>query len=200
MFAIAQPRPPFIEFKQVAVQDMVKTLELGYRCTKDVDFAFIMQPGSKDCVEVEAVTWLDNIKRRSLEGEGNAYPLEWVDAFKKKYEMWKAGNEAPLNGTSVKEWPVLSPSQVQNFLALNILTIEDVAAMTEEALARFGMGSRELRDKAREWTKGKEVSDAAMKENGELKTRIADLEAKLEQLLAGNVVEKPRRGRKPKED
>jgi hypothetical protein len=137
---IAQARPPFVEFKQIAKHDPKRSEELGYRVTKNVDMAFIMQPGSRDQVEIEAEAWLNSIKRKMLDAAPDAYPQEWVDGFRKKYEMWKEGNEAPLNGTSVKEWPVLSPAQVQNFIALGLLTIEDVAAMTEEAMGRYGMG------------------------------------------------------------
>lgn len=191
---IAQARPPFVEFKQIAKHDPKRSEELGYRVTKNVDMAFIMQPGSRDQVEIEAEAWLNSIKRKMLDATPDAYPQEWVDGFRKKYEMWKEGNEAPLNGTSVKEWPVLSPAQVQNFIALGLLTIEDVAAMTEEAMGRFGMGGRELREKAREWISRKELTANALKENEELKGLVAELKSRLESLEG----DKPRKG-KPKE-
>jgi len=129
-----------------------------------------------------------------LDATPDAYPQEWVDGFRKKYEMWKEGNEAPLNGTSVKEWPALSPAQVQNFIALGLLTIEDVAAMTEEAMGRYGMGGREIREKAREWISRKELTANALKENEELKGLVAELKSRLESLEG----DKPRKG-KPKE-
>jgi hypothetical protein len=191
---IAQARPPFVEFKQIAKHDPKRSEELGYRVTKNVDMAFIMQPGSRDQVEIEAEAWLNSIKRKMLDAAPDAYPQEWVDGFRKKYEMWKEGNEAPLNGTSVKEWPVLSPAQVQNFIALGLLTIEDVAAMTEEAMGRYGMGGRELREKAREWISRKELTANALKENEELKGLVAELKSRLESLES----DKPRKG-KPKE-
>ena len=189
--AVAHERSPYVEFKMVAKDDPVKSHEVGYRVTKDVAMAFVTQPGSKDQFEYEAEKWLDSIKHKAIDGR---YPQLWVDAFNKKYEAWKEGREAPLNGTSVKEWPLLSPAQAENFIALRILTIEDVAAMTEEAMARFGMGSRNLREKAREWLKGKEISDIAMKENIELKKRVQELEDLMKQMLEA----KPKRGRPPK--
>lgn len=183
-------RPPFVEFKQVAKHDPKKSEELGYRVTKNVDMAFVMQPGSRDQVEIGAVAWLDSLKRKMLDGSPDAYPPEWVDGFRKKYEMWKEGMEAPLNGTSVREWPVLSPAEVENFIANRILTIEDVSAMTEEAMSRFGMGARGLRDKAREWLSAKDLAGNALKENEELKKLLADALARIEALE-----DKPKRGR-----
>lgn len=195
---IAQARPPFVEFKRIAVPDSVKTQELGRRVTKDVDFAYIMQPGSRDQVERKATDWLAMIKQKNLDASPDAYPEEWVRGFHEKYKAWLDGQEMPLDGTSVKEWALLSPAQAENFIALRILTIEDVAAMTEDALGRFGMGGRELRDKAREWLTKQEVAGSLAIENQELKQQLADLSARLAQLETGQVVEKARRGRKPK--
>lgn len=188
MIGIQQARPPFVEFKQIARHDPRRSQEVGYRVTKDVDMAFIMQPGSRDQVEIEASAWLDSIRRKMIDAAPDAYPQEWVEGFKKKYEAWKAGLDAPLNGTSVKEWPLLSPAQVQNFQAIGLMTIEDVSAMTEEAMGRVGMGARELRDKARQFLTAKDVAATAIAERDE---RISALEAKIAELEA----DKPKRGR-----
>lgn len=197
MIGMQQSRPPYVDFRQVAKHDPKRSLELGYRVTKDVDMAFIMQPGSKDCLEIEASAWLESIRRKSLEAAHDAYPEEWVRAFQQKFDAWKAGQEAPLNGTSVKEWPVLSPAQAQNFIALHLLTIEDVADMTEEAMQRYGMGSRELREKAREWIKGKEFAKTAINENETLKQQLAEALERIKALEEGE--DKPRRTRKKAE-
>jgi hypothetical protein len=191
MIGIQQARPPFVEFKQIAKEDKPKTLELGRRVTKNVDMAFIMQPGSRDQLEIEANQWLASIKRKMLEATADSYPQEWVEQFHKKYDMWKQGLEAPPMGTSVREWPVLSPAEIENFIACKILTVEDIAAMTEQAMGSFGMGARALREKAREWLQAKEVAGAVQKENEELKRQLAELSARLEQIES----DKPKRGR-----
>ena len=195
---IAQARPPFVEFKRVALPDPVNTEKLGRRMTKDVDFAFIMQPGSRDQVERVATDWLAMLKNKQLSGAADAYPDEWVTAFHKKYEAWKEGHDAPLNGTSVREWPVLSPAEAENFIALRVMTIEDVAAMTEDAMSRVGMGSRALRDKAREWLAGKDAAGQLAEENKTLKAALAELMERVKQLETAPA-ETPRRGRPPKE-
>jgi len=216
MTQLAPVRPPFVEFKRLAVHDPIRTAELGRRVTKDVNFAFIMQPGSRDQVERYADDWLKMIKDKVLNASADAYPEEWVSAFERKYEAWKAGHEAPLNGTSVKEWSYLSPAQCENFIGLRIVTIEDVAAMTEDAMMKVGMGARELREKAREWCQGQEVAKTVSKENEDLKNQLAALQAQVALMTAAKPVkeaiqekaaelglydEKPepkKRGRKPK--
>lgn len=197
-----KPRPPFVEFKRIAVHDKKRSEELGRRVTKDVDFAFVMQPGSKDQVERVATDWLAMLKNKIINGSPDAYPQEWVDGFHAKYKAWQEGLDAPLNGTSVKEWPVLSPSQAENFISLHILTIEDVAAMTEQALSAYGMGARELKQKANDWVRGK---DQASQENEILRKQLADLTERLKALeasadLSDNTDEpqQVKRGRKPK--
>lgn len=193
--SLAQARPPYVEFKRIAIEDKKRSLEMGYRVTKDVEMVYVMQPGSKDQVERLASDWLASIKLKALNGSPDAFPQEWIDGFHRKYQAWKDGNEMPLNGTSVKEWPVLSPSQAENFISLRVLTIEDVAGMTEECMARYGMGGRELRDRAREWIKGKEISAQIAQENIELKQKMAALEERLaamESPVIGNDLEKLR--------
>ena len=191
MIGIAQARPPYIEFYIGTKPDPKKSVELGYRVTKDIDMVRIIQPGSRDTLEMVASEWLDRIKVKFLENAHDALPEEWIASFRKKYEMWKEGQEAPVNGTSIKEWPLLSPAQVSNLMACHILTIEDVAEMTEMAMQQAGMGSRELKTKASEWLKGKEISEAAMLENNKLKQEIEELKAQMAEFLA----DKPKRGR-----
>ena len=192
---IAQARPPFVEFKQVAIHDAKRSNELGYRVTKDVDRAYIMQPGSRDVFEIDAEQWLKQIRQKAIDDAHDAYPREWIDQFQKKYDLFKEGQEAPPNGTHVREWPHLSPSQVQNFVAARIITVEDVANLTEEALGRVGLGTRELRDKAREWLASRDMARNALQENDALKAQLAELTARLAELEA----DKPKRGRPAKE-
>ena len=131
MIGVAQARPPFVEFFIDTIHDPVRSVELGYRVTKDRDMVRIVQPGSRDDLLKPAEEWLTQIKTKMLENAHDAMREEWVNGFHAKYKAWKEGQEAPLMGTSVKQWPVLSPAQVQNLLACHILTIEDVAEMTE---------------------------------------------------------------------
>lgn len=194
MIGIAQARPPFVQYEVQAVFDPQRSEEMGYRVTKDVNYVKVMQAGSKECYIAKADDWLEQIKRKAIHQDHDAFPQEWVNAYIEKYEAWKKGLEAPLNGTSVKQWPLLTPAQANNFVALNILTIEDVAAMNEEAMQRFGMGARDLREKAKEWISERSIKASLAAENEELKRQLAELAERMAQLEE----DKPKRGRPAK--
>lgn len=193
MLSIAEARPPYVRFITEAVKDTPRSIELGRNVTKDVDYACIRQVGSKDELKIKAGDWLTEIKRKSLEGTHDAYPLEWVKQFEGAYDAFKNGQDGPINGTSVKQWALLSPSQAQNFISIGIMAIEDVANMTEDAMRLYGMGARELKEQAKEWMAGKEVAAVVQAENEELKKRIAEMSERLAALE-----DKPKRGRPAK--
>jgi hypothetical protein len=181
-----QARPPYVEFKQVAVEDRQATIEAGHRVTKDVSMAFIMQPGSKDQVEKVAEEWLAQIKRKMLSGAPDAYPPEWVDAFQKKFDMWKQGIEAPLNGTSLRQVTFLSPATVENYIAMRVLTVEDLAALDEVAIQHAGMGARADRDKARAWLTSAEDQGKAAEQIAALSATVETMKTQMEALQEQN--------------
>lgn len=173
---IAQARPPFVEFKQVAVEDRNASIEAGRRITKNVNMAFVMQPGSRDQVEKVAEEWIEQIKRQAYLG---SYPETWAQHFEAKFKAWLAGIDGPLEGMPIREWPVLSPAEVENMLSAKVMTVEDLANLSEDAIANLGMGTRALRDKARAWL------DAAV-DTGKSAERISALEAQVSDLLEQN--------------
>src|SRR3979411_570319 len=111
---IQEARPPFVEFKQVAVEDRNASIEAGMRVTKNVNMAFIQQVGSKDQVEKVAEDWLTQLKKQCYEG---IQPEPWYRHFNEKYQDFLAGRETPEKGFPVREWPVLSPAEVENLIA-----------------------------------------------------------------------------------
>jgi len=198
-----QARPPYVEFHQVAVEDRNATIEKGRRITKDVNMAYIMQPGSRDQVEKIAEEWLAQIKTRMLNGAPDAYPEEWVSGFHKKFEMWKEGIEAPLNGTNLRQVSFLSPASVENYQARRIMTVEDLASMDEVAMQNAGMGARADRDKAQAYLKNITDHGAATEELAALRATvetqnqmISELREIIGSLQAQNEAA-PRRGRPP---
>lgn len=68
--------------------------------------------------------------------------------WKAQYEAFKAGQEAPINGTPLSEWPLLSVSRIKELQAQGIRTVEDLAELRDSALHSLGMGGRELQKQA----------------------------------------------------
>lgn len=148
-----KPRPPYVTFERKPEEDRSDFVEGAPMKFKDVDYAYITPIGSKDRIERRVSEWFPQLLQQIREGRAEQ---SWYDAYKATYEAWKNDQEPPVNGTSIKAWPVLSPAQVKSLVALRILAVEDLAEANEETLSRIGMGSRSLKLQAIDWLKSKE--------------------------------------------
>ncbi len=160
-------RKPFIKFESVGIEDRAMTAHSGVYMTRQADFIIIIPHGSEGKTELreEYSFWLDKMKRQigPVRAPGSdagtpfvvesRFPREWLDAIEKGYAAWKKGEELPVEGTPLKQWAVLPPSMLHNFLAQNIFTIEQLADASDEAIAPAGMGARMFRNQAADWIK-----------------------------------------------
>ncbi len=174
-------RPAYVRFVKKAVEDKAESLRQGRYVAKDVDYALISPPYSRDIIEQKATQWLENLDRDVSMGR---LPAEWRDAYKEGYRKWQNGQEMPLNGTPIRGWPVVSPAQQENLIRLNILTVEDLACVNDEGAARLGLGWLELRNKAVAWLRAANDRGGLTQENAELKLQNANLTAQVENLVA----------------
>jgi hypothetical protein len=179
MFQTDYNRPPYVQWETRAVEDRTKSVESGHYVAKDVTFALIMRPGSRDRLEKEAEVWLTELKEKDRKGE---IPPEWFPAFDASYKRWKAGEADPVNGTALKNWPALSPAQVQMITSNGILTVEDLAALPEGEVGSLGIGGITLRQKARSWLEAASDKGKLVEENAALKVQISDLAEQIKNL------------------
>lgn len=169
-----EERPAYVRFERRPMEDKAASIRDGRYVAKDVDFALVTPPYSKDCVEYKVEQWLINMDRNVRDGR---IPERWADQWKASYQSWKNGQEMPLNGTPIKGWGVVSPAQQQTLIAMNCLTVEDLAGINDEGLRRIGMGAIELRDKAKNWL-------ASMKDHGAVTVQLAAMEQENRNLAA----------------
>lgn len=169
-----EERPAYVRFERRPMEDKAASIREGRYVAKDVDFALVTPPYSKDCVEYKVEQWLINMDRNVRDGR---IPEKWADQWKASYNSWKNGQEMPLSGTPIKGWGVLSPAQQQTLIAMNCLTVEDLAGINDEGLRRIGMGAIELRDKAKNWL-------ASMKDHGAVTVQLAAMEQENRNLAA----------------
>lgn len=167
-----QPRPAYVIFETRAVEDRSATVESGHYTTKDVTFAVVTPAGTKDRIEKEAEQWLRDLEEAVRQ---ERFPGEWLTAYRQKFKAWQENQEDPESGTSVRDWPGLSPSQVRTCLDLGIRTVEQVAEMTEEAIQRIGMGGRALRAKAQAWLDASDSTGKISEELAALREEISSL-------------------------
>lgn len=173
---IREDRPAYVRFETRAVEDRAKSIERGMYMTRDVDYALITPPYSKDCVELEVGDWM---RRMDEDVQGGRLPSNWRDQYKAAYAAWKKGEEVPVDGTPVKGWPVISPAQQKNLVSLGFLTVEDLAGMNEEGMKRYGMGAQDMKNKAKAWLK-------AATGPGKVAAEIAALQADMKGLKEQN--------------
>lgn len=170
---LKEERPAYVRFETRAVEDRDASIERGHYVTRDVEYALVTPPYSRDCVEFIASEWLRQI---DTEVSAGRLPGAWRDQYKSAYQAWKAGNEIPLNGTPVKGWQLLSPAQQSNLIHLGFLTVEDIAGMNDEGQKRYGMGALDMKNKAQAWLNAAAGTGKVAAENAALKAKLDALE------------------------
>lgn len=119
---------------------------------------------------------------------------EHKERWPQAYAAFKEGRELALDGTPLEAWPLLTPGQVMEFKALNIRTVDALAALDDGNLNRLGTGGRNIRDKAKaflETAAGYAPASKALAEVEDLKAQLAvqhkaikDQAAEIERLKA----------------
>lgn len=150
----------FVLFYMESIEDKEASVTEGRPIFRDYEFIEIRIPGDKNTVICEPVN--------------DEYRARWPN----QYMAFKNQQVQVNDGTPLEEWPILRKSQVMMFKAVNIHTVEQLAAVSDGNLGNLGMGGREFRDKAIayiETAKTGAVPAAAQNEIAELKLQIEAL-------------------------
>lgn len=169
-------------FKMVEVEDKKKTKETGVISFKDEIIIELVTPGKGDI-----------FRRRATVTDMKKFPEQWA-AFKNN------ATEVVV-GTPIKEWPAISRVVAEQFIALGIRSVEDLASITD-ANAQKLMGGYGFREKARNWVaaskKASDLNDFE-KKVAERDSQIEKLMKRLDQLEAKNAA-KAKKADKPEEE
>lgn len=194
-----------VTFEQRPKENRTASIEKGHPVYEDVDFAIVTMPGGKQVNECEVTKELLD-DWRGMRG-GQYYQERDASYAVKQYEAWKEGQEAPVEGMDLRNWPAITPAQLKTCQMADIRSVEELAAMNDEAIRRVGIEARQLQNKARAYlenadsNKGAEQIAALMKEVELLTAKLEEKNeyiAELEKELEATSEPKPRRGRKPK--
>lgn len=123
----------FPRFHVKAIQNNYKTEREGRPIFDEVEYVEITVAGDTRTVIDERVK--DEHRQR------------WPESYKR----FREGQEQAQDGTPLEAWPALSTGQVAEYKALNIRTVEALAALDDGFLSRLGTGGRVIRDKAKAW-------------------------------------------------
>jgi hypothetical protein len=179
----APKKPAIPEFFVEPVHLVFASQQAGRPIYEDREFVRILIPGDRRSIVVEPV----NEEHRA----------RWP----RHYEAFKAGREAPLEGTPLSEWPcsLMTPARVKELAFFNVRTIEALAELTDAALQNLGMGARELRERARTWLevarKGAAPIERLMARVEELERETARLSRDLVEANAALAAVRAKKGR-----
>lgn len=107
--------------------------------------------------------------------------------FPEEYKRFKDGEQELTSGTPLKEWPHLRPAQVKMLQYNNIMNVEHLAQLGDDAILRLGPGIRDLVRAAQaylEKAKDTGITQHYAAENERLKEQMAQMQAQLAELAA----------------
>ena len=68
-------RPAYVRFKRMTIEDKAATIAAGHYVGKDVDFALITPPYSRDVIEVKIPQWKVNME---MDVRNERMPKKWM--------------------------------------------------------------------------------------------------------------------------
>lgn len=142
-----------------SVPDEVASASAGRPIFRDEERVEIIFPGNPHTRPVKIVTDVERMK--------------WPD----QYKAFKAGQDVALDGTPIEEWPRLKRSQVLELKAVGFFTIESIAAMSDLAMQRIGLGGRQLAELAKAFLDDAERNKLNEQQNAVINRQDAELAA-----------------------
>ena len=133
--------------------------------------------------------------------------------YHRQYALYLQGKDQNSDGTSLVSSGIVSPERAEELKYFKIVTVEHLAAVSDDNLEKIGMTGRKEREAAQRFLAASKAAVESGQLQAELEKRdataaaqakqIADLEAKLAALTASNEPAEPlaapkRRGRPPK--
>jgi hypothetical protein len=143
---MAEERPPYVAWEMRSVEDRDASIKAGHEVHKEVAFAVITRPGSRDTLDKEALVWLKELKQKAKDGN---VPMTWPMAFQQSFDEWLKGETGAVNGTPIKGWTAIGAAAQKTLLAAGIQTVEDLANLPDGDLQNLGTGAIGFKLKAR---------------------------------------------------
>lgn len=159
-----------VVFYMSILQDEMKSVEKGRPIFHDAEFVRIYIPGDKTSV----------VDRPAFEMDRRRFALQ--------YAKFKQGidEEDQISGTPLKEWPLVTRAQVQEFKYFHVLTVEHLAEARDD-VKRQVPGMTQLSQQARIWLEKTNATAAvamASQKIDEQANKISVLERTVAELCA----------------
>jgi hypothetical protein len=179
---------PYVRFEYRPVEDRTVPSTDGVTHLKDMAWAVIRAPGSRDSVEKLAEDWLNGLPQLAKDGR---IPPSWPSEYRNAFSEWVKTGETPVDGTAIRTWPPLRPAAREMLLSMGVVTVEQLASANEEIVNRLGMGGVSTRQMAQNWLKEAKTTGALAQEleaktvrQSELESTVVALQAEVARLAA----------------
>ena len=166
-----------VRFYSKEMQNEFLTAKEGRPISYMADFVRIEIPGNQTSI-------IDTFVNNSHKAQ---FPTQWALYLNEKAD----GNNNPDNvqGTLLRDWPILNSAQATELKHFKFYTVEQVASASDQQIMAIGMTAGmsplALRDKAKAFLENAKDSSFAQKQAEELKLRdqqIEDLKAQMERM------------------
>lgn len=174
-----------VEFYLRPIVDAEKTKEAGRTVHSDGVYVRISNPGDRT----------HEVNRPLRETDKVKYRLQW-NAFQAEKPQDAA------SGTLLSVWGPISPAQVEDYRYLRVVTVEQLAGLSDSNITALGAGARAHRQQARDFLESAKSNAPLLRVQAELqeeRTQRAVLEKtvkeqgeRLEALMRGAVPEQPK--------
>jgi hypothetical protein len=168
----------YVTFYMESVEHPFESQQAGRAIFRDVPYVRIVFPGNRS-TEVKRPAKFERTGDMPYDA-----PLD-SERWPKQWQAFKNQAAEVHEGTPILEWPPLTKAVAMNLKAMNVHTVEQLAALPDNALT--WLGARDLREKAITWLKnatgGAEVTRLKA-QNDALKTDIEALKQQFAELAA----------------
>ncbi len=119
--------------------------------------------------------------------DGSMEELTYAIAFNEQYRKFKANETQDMSGTPLSEAPFLTAGKRLELTAMNVHTVEALAAVDGQPLKQLGMSGREMKNQAMAYlAKAGDSADVTRiaAENVTMAQQITEMRKQLEELTA----------------
>jgi len=168
-------------FKNHTIPNISKTAAMGRKMFDDMEICEIRFAGSR-AVSVFPATAMSHWDTGP---DGELVPITYAERFAHQYRQFKAQDAQTKAGTPLDYVPFLTEARRAELRALNVYTVEALAAVDGPELKNLGPGGREMKNKAMEFleeSKSNASTTAMQAELDAIKARNAILEEDMRSL------------------
>lgn len=183
-------------FYMHTTQNEAKSREAGRPIFDEMEVCEVRMAANKQTVGVFPA---HEVFKRVHRNDGSSEELTYAIAFNEQYKKFKANEAQDLSGTPLSEAPFLTQAKRLELKAMNVHTVEALAAVDGQPLKQLGMTGREMKNQAMAYlakaNEGADVTRIAA-ENVAMSQELSELRKQVQELTAAA---KPSKA-KPKAD